>query len=165
MVSPEGVEPRRASERYAALFAELETLRRRIAAEALSQKVAGRWWAAVFIGVGGLAALLSGAAGVTAAQPQQGGLSDWVATLAIAGAGLTALTTALNPGWRWEQAHSLYLACQSLELEVRVLLRVDFGADGFDARERLGKIATQYDALLGVPERPRLWTPTGSSGT
>lgn len=147
------------------LFGELELIRRRIAEEAHAQKVAAHWWAATFILVGGLAALLSGAAGVTATQPQEG-ISSWVGPLAIAGAGLTALTTALNPGRRWEQAHTLRLACRSLEQEVRVLLRVDLAVDGdVDGRAKLEEIATKYDTLLGVPERPRLWTRPSQSGS
>jgi hypothetical protein len=156
-------DPRQVAGTPETLIGELDMMRRRIAEEAHSQMVAARWWAATFIAVGGLAALLSGAAGVNAAQGQTG-LSDWIAPLAIAGAGLTALTTALNPGRRWEQAQTLRLACQSLEHEVRVLLRVDLPGGGLHGREKLEEIAIKYDTLLGVPERPRLWTPPNRQG-
>lgn len=144
---------------------ELATLRARILQEAGTQHKASIAWATTFVLVGGLAALLSGAAGVTSTQEQW---DDWVAGLAIGGAGLTALMTALNPGRRWEQARTLQLACQSLEQEVGVLIRLDLdGSDptGVSGRQKIEQIAKMYDTLLGVPERPRLWRANPAAGT
>ena len=134
---------------------ELENLRRRIHQEARAQRRASLAWATTFIIVGGLAALLSGAAGVTANQTDA---TDWVAALAIGGAGLTALMTAVNPGRRWEQARTLQKACESLEQEVGVVIRLDLtpSADHETARQRIEDIAIMYDSLLGLPDRPRI---------
>lgn len=142
---------------------ELENLRARILQEARTQHKASIAWATTFVLVGGLAALLSGAAGVTSTQDEWRG---WVVGLAIGGAGLTALMTALNPGRRWEQARTLQLACQSLEREVGILIRLDLGGkDPSDAngRQKIEQIAKMYDTLLGVPERPSLWRATPAS--
>ncbi|MFI7482409.1 hypothetical protein ACH9EU_08315 [Kocuria sp. M1R5S2] len=136
---------------------EITTLRARILQEAGKQRKASIAWATTFILVGGVAALLSGAAGVTANLDQGNAL---IVGLAIGGAGLTALMTALNPGRRWEQARALHLACQSLEQEVGVLIRLDLGGNepkDDNGRQKIEEIAKMYDALLGVPERPRLW--------
>ncbi|WP_157769032.1 hypothetical protein [Pseudarthrobacter sulfonivorans] len=151
--SPGSEENRQNWNRYL-VAEELAMLRDRILREAGKQHKASIAWATTFVVLGFLAAALSGAAGVTAAG-QQAGLPVY---FAIAGAGLTALTTALNPGRRWEQAHALQLACQSLEQEVSVLIRLDLnGAD--ENRQKIEQISTLYDTLLGLPERPRLWRP------
>jgi hypothetical protein len=140
--------------RISLIRGELEQLLARILKEARSQRAEGRWWGATFVVVGGFAAVLSGAAGVTANQK---GTSSWVAWLAIGGAGLTALATALNPGRRWEQSRTLRLACESLAQEVGVFIRVDLGTVGEAVgRTKIEEIALKYDALLGVQERSRL---------
>jgi hypothetical protein len=63
---------------------------------------------------------------VDRAQVPKCGQAPWVVRRE-GGARLTALMTALNPGRRWEQARTLQLACQSLEQEVGVLIRLDLG--------------------------------------
>ena len=145
-----------AGSRRPLIKAELDELLARVEQEATSQRVQGRRWAATFIVVGGLAASLSGAAGVTATQADAE--SPWVIGLAVSGAGLTALMTALNPGGRWEQARTVRLACESLAQEVGVFVRVDLGTTPDDSvgRMKIDEIALKYDALLGVPERARL---------
>lgn len=146
-----GADPRR----IPLIRAELDELLTRVRQEAQTQRVQGNWWGATFIVIGGLSAVLSGAAGVTATQAAE---SPWVVGLAISGAGLTALVTALNPGGRWEHARTIRLACESLAQEVGVFMRVDLGttADEDDGREKIDEIAVKYDALLGVQERSRL---------
>ena len=136
--------------------AELERLGTRISIQGRRQQFASVAWATTFIVIGGSAALLSGAAGVQASQEQ----TEGVAVLAIVGAGLTALTTALNPGKRWEQARTLHLACQSLGHEVSVGIRLDLSNTTDHGRHLLEEVAVKYDALMGLPDASRLWNAT-----
>ena len=134
---------------------ELRRLRDLISEEARRHRVIARRWMVAFVAIGGAAALTSGSAAVTASSDS--GADRWVVVLAVAGGGLGALATALNPGGRWEQARTVALTLTRLAHELETFI----GLQGADlrgtGRQTVEDVVMRFDAILGVPERTRLW--------
>lgn len=137
----------------------LEQLRVTLRQHAISRKRSGWIWTGLFLGLGLLATVLSGLAGFSSASER---FTDYVAILALVGAGLTGFVTLVNPAQRAQVHLSTADSCESLATEVDQLIRLDLPRDFKgrrldDVRALVERVSVQFDSLRQVPERPRLW--------
>jgi MFS family permease len=147
------------------LSVELRTAESVVSNRSRREQRSARRWRLLHYAIGGAAALTSGAAGVvltTATQNQLGGgLKTFLALLAIAGGGLTALATTLDSGRRGEAAELRSASCEALAREIGVMTRWDLTEELWPeerAREALEDVLLRYEAIVGVTGRNSFWS-------
>jgi hypothetical protein len=147
------------------LSAELRTAESVVSSRSRREQRSARRWRLFHYVIGGAAALASGAAGVvlsTATENQLGGsLKTFLALLAIAGGGLTALVTTLDSGRRGEAAELRSASCEALAREIGVITRWDLKEELWPAqraREALEDVLIRYEAIIGVTGRDSFWS-------
>ncbi len=160
MSGPELTTAPKARGRAGALGAELEQLEARINSRYADETSRARRWGTAHIAIGSVAALTAGAAGVIAGQDS---LPTFVAVvLGLLGGGFAAVSTAVNPGRRYEESSLIAKKCDALAREVEIMMRLDLsGYDQPIRREALEDVVSRFDEAIGLPPSASFWQRTG----